>query len=174
MPILKITNEDPIEISMETAKKIEEQLERREPRINIGNRIIKAIRIIEVNYNDISGPKKYDLDKEEDRLIIKDFENELENIHKQELREDVKFYGIPIREDKLVYNPLLGYEDPRIIQYCLDNRIIERKVVNMKTRWAILNVSKYEEWIEKMEAYKDLLYRRELAKKYEEESLNNL
>lgn len=127
--------------------------------------------------------KPYDLNVNEDRDVIKDLEKEIEGAMDFELKEDLIFYGKPIKvipafnkkpEIKLssgyVKNEILGLVHWSLVEYCLKNNIIKRKEIGNKVIWEIVYPD-YKQYEDKRNALNELKGRREFMNKEETDSL---
>ena len=72
------------------------------------------------------------MEKEE----IREFEKELENYRQQvKLERPIEFYGYPSKIKKgYVFNEILGACHWSVVQYCIDNRILDRR----GDRWVLI------------------------------------
>lgn len=182
MAKIQLTRNEAIEVSKETAERVDQEWkEGKKKIIDIDGRSIKRGRIAKVLIENKSGTRSeaYDLSKDEDRQIIKDFEKELNEAKAEELPESQEYYGRPLTDSKFlphdwVENPALGYIHPGIVQYCLKNVIITRKEVGKQVQWSIADPVNYKDWDNKWQGYRELLVRREFAKKGEEEAMDKI
>ncbi|MBI2450848.1 MAG: hypothetical protein HYV52_00705 [Parcubacteria group bacterium] len=136
----------------------------------------------------------YDLDIEEDRKAIREFEAQLEQLKKEPLEKPISFYGEPVpviksskfgsrefpesRDPRRVRNDVTGLIDAGIVQYLLKLKAISRRWVKPEHpgwSWAVgPDLKLYEEFRQKESALGDLKYRRQIAKEKEQESLDAL
>ncbi len=136
----------------------------------------------------------YDLDIEEDRKVIREFEAQLEHSKKEPLEKPISFYGEPIpvikafkigsrefpesQDPRRVRNDVTGMTDAGIVQYLLKLKAISRRWVKPEHpgwSWAVgPDLKLYEEFRQKESALGDLKYRRQFAKEKEQESLDAL
>ncbi|MBI3589487.1 MAG: hypothetical protein HY093_03715 [Candidatus Liptonbacteria bacterium] len=136
----------------------------------------------------------YDLDIEEDRKAIREFEAELEQLKKEPLERPMSFYGetVPVinafkigkrefpesQDTRRVRNDVTGLTDAGIVQYLLRNKAISRRWVKPEHpgwSWAVgPGLKAYEEFCQKKRALDDLKYRRQYAQEKDQESLDAL
>lgn len=136
----------------------------------------------------------YDLDIEEDKKAIREFEAELEQLKKAPLEKPISFYGEPVpvvrafkmagrefpesHDPHRVRNDVTGLIDAGIVQYLLRNKAISRRWVKPEHpgwSWAVgPNLAFYEEYRQKESALGDLKYRRQIAKEKDKESMDAL
>lgn len=171
MPRIRLTNKEAINVSKETAERVDKEWRQGQKVIKIGNRTFKRGRISEVNLEDDNREvKRYNLLDAGDRVLIEAWREKLEAIKKQELPKPIEYYGEVVKEIKmvvgvnagkvrkfdppLVYNRILGLTHPQIVQYCLDNKVITRRGEN---DWAIICIG-YSNWLEKKNALTDLRF----------------
>ena len=136
----------------------------------------------------------YDLDNEDDKRAIKEFEAMLESLKTELLIKPLHFYGepneyIPAREfgnhkfpeskvPRRVRNDVTGLTDAGIVQYLLRNKAISRRWVRPEHpgwSWAVgPDLKAYEEFSQKKRALDELKYLRQYAKEKEQEALDAL
>jgi len=136
----------------------------------------------------------YDLDTEEDRKVIREFEAQLEQLKKESLERPTSFYGEPVpvinafkigkrefpetHDPRRVRNDVTGLTDAGVVQYLLRIKAISRRWVKPEHpgwSWAVgPDLKTYEEFNQKKRALGELKYRRQYAKEKEQESLDAL
>lgn len=136
----------------------------------------------------------YDLDNEEDKRVIREFEKMLESLKQESLVKPLKFYGEPVeiirafeigkrkfpenRDPRRVRNDVTGLIDAGIVQYLLRLKAISRRWVKLEHpgwSWAVgPDLKTYEDFNQKKRALDDLKYRRQYAQEKEQESLDAL
>lgn len=134
----------------------------------------------------------YDLDNEDDKRTIREFETMLKALKKEPLLKPLNFYGEPVevirafeigkrkfpesRDPRRVRNDVTGLTDAGIVQYLLRLKAISCRWVKPEHpgwSWAVgPNLKAYEEYRQKQSALSDLKYRRQYAKGKEQESLD--
>lgn len=137
---------------------------------------------------------EYNLDNEQDRQIIRDFEEELEALKTDPLERPLDYYGEP--NEKLpafelgdrkfpenikarrVYTNVTGLIDAGIVQHLLKIKAISRRHVNEESpgqSWAVgPDLKAYEDFNQQKGALDELRYKREYAKEKETEAFDAL
>jgi len=136
----------------------------------------------------------YDLDTEEDRKVIREFEAQLEQLKKEPLEKPISFYGEPVpiirafkigkrefpesQDPRRVRNDVTGMTDAGIVQHLLRIEAISRRWVKPEHpgwSWAVgPDLKAYEEFGQKKWALDELKSKRAYAKEKEQESLDAL
>lgn len=196
MPTIKLTHNENIEVSHETAEKVNQAWKNGEKIIAIAdNRTVKSNRIIGIDFEPQKGAaREYDLSKDEDKKIIKEFEEMLKRLETEPLKYPLEFYGEPgekippieIGKHKFpenikprrVYTDVTGLIDGGVIQYLLKIQAISRRYVTKEhpgRSWAVgPDLIAYEDYCQKRRALDELKYLRQCAKAKEQESLDAL
>ncbi len=137
---------------------------------------------------------EYDIDNEEHRKIIRDFEKELNKLKTEPLERPLDYYGEP--NEKLpafelggrkfpenikarrVYTNVTGLIDAGITQHLLKIKAISRRHVNEESPgygWAVgPDLKAYEDFNQKKGALDELRYKREYAEEKETEAFDAL
>lgn len=196
MPTIKLTHNEKIEVSQETAERVDQEWKSGAKIISIGdNRTVKSGRIIGIDF-EIHGKtnREYDLTKEEDKRIIREFEEMLKRLETEPLKYPLEFYGesrekIPAIEigkrkfpenikPRRVYTDVTGLIDAGVIQYLLRINAISKRYVTKDhpgRSWAVgPDLKAYEDFYQKKGALDELKYRHEYAKEKEQESFDAL
>jgi len=184
MAKIRLSQQEELEVSKETALRIKEQWQDPDVKnIEIGGKIFKKSRIIEVDSgNSNLRDKPYNLKDEEDHRLIKDFEQEMEDVKAEKLEHELEYYGRPIKivdavgkmpakklPPNYVGNELLGIIHAGIIQYCLRNKIMHKKFERFY--WIAPECTAF---LEKRKALRELQDKREYAEKLNQEAMSQI
>lgn len=189
MPKIKLTNDEVLEVSLETAIRVNKEWEDGKKKIKVGSENMKASRIRGVDLGSGTRTKAYDLSNEDDKRIIKDFERELEEARMEELEHPLEYYGQVVREMKwvvgpkkgkiekfdppLVHNDIVGLESPGIVQHLLKQEVISRREIGSHVYWAYVSPN-CNPYIEKENGLDELKSRREYAQRMDKEAINSI
>lgn len=178
MPTIKLTHNEKVEVSEETAEKVNQSWKNGEKIITIvDNRTVKSSRIIGIDFEPLKvSNRKYDLSKEEDKQIIKEFGAMLKNLEIEPLKYPLEFYGEPREKipaieigkhkfpenikPRRVYTDVTGLIDAGVIQYLLKIKAISRRYVTADhpgQSWAVgPDLMAYENYCQKRRALDEL------------------
>lgn len=181
MPKIYITGESQaITVSEDEANAILEQ--KNDPKykgmITIQNRQVAKGRIKEVSFGN-ENTSLYNLNEPGSRQIILAFEKMLEGLKDgARLDNPIEYYGTPY-QDGIVINELLGNVHWTVVQYAIENNIINRTERAGIVYWTIRDHSPdrdrhdtgpYDEFYTKLKALDNLRDRRAYAKRQEEQA----
>lgn len=196
MPTIKLTHNEKVEVSQETAEKVNQAWKNGEKIITIAdNRTVKSNRIIGIDFEPQKGViREYDLDKEENKKIIKEFEAMLKRLEIEPLKYPLEFYGEPREKipaieigkckfpenikPRRVYTDVTGLIDAGVIQHLLKIRAISRRYVTKEhpgRSWAVgPDLIAYEDYCQKKRVLSELRDKQRYAEAKEKESMNAL
>jgi len=198
MPKIILTNNRAVEVSGEEAERIENEWKDPENKtIDLGDLRVRRIEIKAINKEIAragAGVTEYDLNIERHRMIIRDFERDLENLKHQPLKNPIEYYGEPkpilpafkigsrefpeSRDARRVYNDITGLIDAGIVQFLLESRAISRRYVkaeNPGAYWAVgPDLGAYSEFQKKTNVLSELKDRRCAAERNQQESMEAL
>lgn len=196
MPTIKLTHNEKVEVSQETAEKVNQAWKNGEKIITIAdNRTVKSNRIIGIDFE----PQRrtiveYDLSKEDDKQIVKEFGVMLKNLETEPLECLLEFYGEPKEKipaieigkhkfpenikPRRVYTDVTGLIDAGIIQYLLKIKAISRRYVTKEhpgRSWAVgPDRMAYEDYCQKKRALDELREKQRYAEARDKESIDVL
>jgi len=196
MPTIKLTHNEKIDVSQETVERVNQEWKNGSKIISIGdNRTVKSSRIIGIDFEIQSKVRgEYDLVKEEDKRIIKEFEEMLKRLETESLKYPLEFYGEPKEKipaieigkrkfpenikPRRVYTDVTGLIDAGVVQYLLRIKAISKRYVTKDhpgRSWAVgPDLVAYEDYNQKKRALSELLDKRNFAEAKEKESINAL
>ncbi|MEO5366656.1 MAG: hypothetical protein H7831_09940 [Magnetococcus sp. WYHC-3] len=185
MPKILMQGDKAIDVSIEVALRAKESWTAGDDKVDIGSQVLKGSKIVSIDMSDSAPPDKdYDLNNQSDRELIKEFEREIESV-RSSVPDNIEFYGRPIKEipavlglpkkvlsDGFVKNDVLGLTHAGVVKYCLDNGFIGRSEDKGIVHWGY--TPRYYVYSKKRKALDDLNFRRDYARKLDEESMDQL
>lgn len=195
MPIIKLTHNEKIEVSQETAEKVNQAWKNGEKIITIADNPVKSSRIIGIDFESQKGTiRDYDLSKEEHKQIIREFGAMLKRLEIESLKYPLEFYGEPREKipaieigkhkfpenikPRRVYTDVTGLIDAGTIQYLLKIKAISRRYVTKEhpgRSWAVgPDLMAYEDYCQKKRALDELREKQRYAEAKDKESLDAL
>ncbi len=198
MPKIILTNNRAVEVSGEEAERIENEWKDPENKtIDLGDLRVRRIEIKAINKEIAQtgiGINEYDLNNEKHRMLIRDFERELENLKRLPLKNPIEYYGEPkpilpafkmgsrefpeSRDARRVYNDITGLIDAGIVQFLLESHAISRRYVKTDkpgAYWAVgPDLGVYNGFQKKMNALGELKDRRYAAEQNQQDSMEAL